>query len=253
MSLQAKILDQQGSIKRTLVILIATTIVLLYSAFQISRNHQFQFFGKIISHVETDKKVVALTFDDGPTYKGTEPVIEILRQHEIKATFYLNGRPMQQHPELATLLIDAGHEIGNHSYSHKRMVFMPYSDVAEELESTSKLIRELGYQGEIRFRPPYGKKLFMLPYYLANNDITTATWDVEAETFHQGEDTPELIVKRTMKSVKPGSIILLHVMHGDGSTLKALPEIISRLKQRGYRFATVSELIELSPKSLVKG
>ncbi|MBL4673533.1 MAG: polysaccharide deacetylase family protein [Arenicella sp.] len=253
MTLKEKILGQQGSTMLMLLILIISITLLLYGLFQISRNHQFQFFGKLIYHVDTNEKVVALTFDDGPSHKGTEPIIGILRKHGIKGTFYLNGRSMQQHPELAKQLIDAGHEIGNHSYSHKRMVFMPYGEVAEEIESTSKLIHELGYQREIRFRPPYGKNLFMLPYYLANNDITTVTWDVEAETFNQGEDTPELIIKRTMKSVKPGSIILLHVMYGDGSTLKALPTIISRLKKRGYRFTTVGELIELSPKSLAKG
>ena len=253
MTFKAKILGQQGSIKLTLLILIGIISLLLYSVFQLSRNHQFQFFGDLIYQVDTNEKVVALTFDDGPSYKGTEPVIAILKEHGIKGTFYLNGRSIQKHPELAALLVDAGHEIGNHSYSHKRMVFMPYSEVAEELESTNKLIRELGYQGDIRFRPPYGKNLFVLPYYLANNDIATVTWDVEAETFNQGEDTPEKIVKRTMESVKPGSIILLHVMYGDGSTLEALPEIIFRLKQRGYGFATVSELIALSPESRVKG
>lgn len=235
-----------GSIKTWGIVLLLSITLLALTLFQTARNHHFQFFGDLIYNVYTSEKIVALTFDDGPSKKGTKPVIDILKSHNIKGTFYINGKAIQKNPELAQQLIGAGHEIGNHSYSHHRMVLMSYSEVAKEIESTSKLIRELGYENEIRFRPPFGKKLFMLPYYLSKNDITTITWDVEAETFHQGEDTPEQIVKRTMDNVKPGSIILLHVMYGDGSTLKALPEIITKLKERGYDFATVSELIALS-------
>ena len=222
--------------------------MLVYTVFQTARNHQFQFFGDLVYQGDTNDKVVALTFDDGPSHKGTGPVIKILKEHGIRATFYLNGEHIETKPELLTQLINAGHEIGNHSYSHKRMVFMSYSEVAKEVESTTSLIRDFGYTGEIHFRPPYGKNLVVLPYYLANNGITTVTWDVEPETFEPREDTPELIVKRAMEQVRPGSIILLHVMFGEGSTLKALPELITQLKHRGFSFATVSELIALSPE-----
>ena len=232
-----------------LLVTVLALPIFAYILFEISRSDQFQFFGKLIYEVDTKEKIVALTFDDGPTIKGTDPVLKVLKDHDIKATFYLNGSSIKKSPKLTRQIIDAGHEIGNHSYSHKRMVFMSYSEVAREIESTTKLIKELGYEGEIRFRPPFGKKLFVLPYYLSKNDLTTITWSVETETFNPGEDTPELIIKRAMTSVKPGAIILLHVMYGDGASLKALPEIITRLKQQGYSFTTVSELIALSEKS----
>lgn len=245
--------NQIGSVKTWALIAVIVLTILGYSLYQISRNHQFQFFGDLVYEVDTKQKIVALTFDDGPTYKGTKPVLKILKKHNIKATFYLNGKQIQTKPELVRQLIDAGHEIGNHSYSHKRMVFMSLDEIAKEVESTNQLIRAFGYRDEIHFRPPYGKNLFMLPYYLAKNDITTVTWDVETETFNEAQDTPELIVKRTMDDVKPGSIILLHVMYGNGSSLKALPEIITQLKKRNYSFATVNELIKLSSQSVSKG
>ncbi len=234
------------------IVIACLALLVAYTLYQTARNHQFQFFGDLFYEANINAKVVALTFDDGPSRKGTDPVIRILREHNIKGTFYLNGRHIETKPELVTQLIDAGHEIGNHSYSHKRMVFMGYKQVANEVESTRALIRGVGYEGKIHFRPPYGKNLFILPYYLSKKGITTVTWDVEPETFNQGEDTPELIVKRTMANVKPGSVILLHVMYGDGSTLRALPEIITRLKSRGYDFATVSELIALSRENTTK-
>lgn len=245
-TIQAEPSFAKGSIKVWLLAILLALPILAYALRQVSRSDQFQFFGNLIYEVDTKEKVVALTFDDGPTEKGTSSVVEILKHHNVKGTFYINGKSIKKSPELTRQLIDAGHEIGNHSYSHKRMVFMSYGEVAKEVESTSKLIQDLGYEDEIRFRPPFGKKLFTLPYYLGENDITTVTWSVETETFNEGQDTPELIVKRAMDSVKPGAIILMHVMYGDGSSLKALPEIIIRLKKQGYTFATVSELIALA-------
>ena len=172
-------------------------------------------------------------------------MLNILKNENIPATFYLNGKQLDKFPDLARLLIDSGHEIGNHSFSHPRMLFMSYSEVADQIERTTDSIRRYGYKGKIRFRPPYGKSLFMLPLYLSNNDITTVTWDVAPEWFVDGADTASNIHKRTLEQVNPGSIILLHVMYGDGATLQALPGIIQSLKQKGYQFATVSDLLAL--------
>lgn len=223
----------------------AGLMLAVYGLFEISRIPQFQLFGDLVYRVNTEEKVVALTFDDGPKPGSTQTVLEILNLENVRGTFYLNGAPMRNNPAETKLIIDGGHEIGNHAYSHRRMVFMSYDEVAREVTDTSKIIREMGYKGEISFRPPYGKSLFVLPYYLQQNNITTVTWDVESETFREGEDTPEKIVQRTLDQVKPGSIILMHLMYGDGSTLEALPTIIKKLKAQGYRFATVGELRSL--------
>jgi len=240
---------QRGGVKTWLLFSIICLLVLSYGLYHLSRNTEFQLFGNLVYQGITEQKVVALSFDDGPTYKGTLPTLEALQRHDIKATFFLTGEGIKARPEIAKQLIEAGHEIGNHSLSHKRMLFMSYRDVANEVETTNQLIRDIGYEGEIHFRPPYGKKLLMLPYYLSEKGITTVMWSVAPESYSEPKESAEGLAKQTMESVKPGSIILLHANYGDGATHQALPEIINRLKNDGYRFVSVSELMALSSKS----
>lgn len=238
--------SQTRNRRRILVIALFLGITLVLGSLWIMKNDQFQLMGDLIYRVDTQEKAIALTFDDGPKPGRTQAILKILEQEKIPATFYLNGKGMERNPNETELLVASGHELGNHSYSHPRMVWMPYSTVADEIESTTKVLRDFGYQGEIRFRPPYGKSFITLPLYLKNHNIQTVTWDVAPEHF-DGSDTPENIYKRTMEQVKPGSIILLHVMYGDGSALKAVPKIIHALKDQGYEFKTVEQLIALKP------
>lgn len=229
-------------------VLMAVSITGSLAIFMLLKNDQFQLFGEMIYRVDTDQKVVALTFDDGPTPERTNEILSILDKQKIKATFFLNGNSLQRHAEAGRLLVNSGHEIGNHSYSHKRMVFMAYSEVAFELESTEKIIRDYGYLGPIHFRPPYGKKLINLPLYLRNNNIKTITWDVEPETWGSPRATVKERIERGINGAEAGSIILMHVMHGDDKSMAAVTPIIRRLKAKGYQFLTVSELIAHQPK-----
>lgn len=207
------------------------------------KNDQFQLFGEMIYRVETQEQVIALTFDDGPTPERTEQILEILEREQIKATFFLVGNALKKNHLQAELLINSGHEIGNHSYSHQRMVFTSYAKVAQEIEATNKIIRDYGYTGILHFRPPYGKKLVTLPLYLKNNDIKTITWDVEPETWGATPASVDERVKRAIEGASPGSIILMHVMFGGDESMRAVTPIIRKLKADGYQFLTVSELI----------
>ena len=219
------------------------------SLFYLSRSRDFQVFGEIVHRVETNDKVIALTFDDGPVPGATEKIISILAQEQIPATFFLTGREMERYPDGAKKLIAAGHQIGNHSYSHPRMVFMSYQTVANEVAKTNELIRNLGYKNEIVFRPPYGKKLLMLPLYLQRNNITTVIWDIEPETFSEVSASSEKITEHVVAEAKPGSIILLHVMYPSRQTsMDAVPSIIRELKAQGYRFVTVNDLLTLTSR-----
>ena len=224
-----------------------TLVLLMAVVFNISKCRDFQLFGKIVNRVDTDEKIIALTFDDGPLPGATEKIINILAQEQITATFFLTGREMEQYPEEAKKLIAAGHQIGNHSYSHPRMVFMSYQDVTNEVANTNELIRNLGYKNEIVFRPPYGKKLLMLPLYLQRNNITTVIWDIEPETFSEVSASSEKITEHVVAKAKPGSIILLHIMYPSRQTsMDAVPSIIRELKAQGYRFVTVNDLLTLT-------
>ena len=216
---------------------------------QISKSRHFQFFGEIIPSVKTDKKFVALTFDDGPTKENTEEILQILEQEDVKATFFLIGSDMNKNEGETEKIIAKGHEIGNHSYSHKRMMFVSPTFVKEEIEKTDKLIRKAGYKDEILFRPPYGKKLFLLPWYLAQNNRKSITWDIEPETWEMPPRPIQIksdeVIQQTVEQIENGSIILLHVMYKrNKASMKAVRPIIKGLRDKQFEFVTVSELLK---------
>lgn len=227
---------------KKLLIVLLVLIAVSYSLFQVSKSRSFQFFGGIVEKVETEEKVVALTFDDGPGVH-TDEILSILEKEEVKATFYLTGREIEENMKDAKKLVQAGHEIGNHTYSHERMVLKSPSFIKNEIETTDEWIREAGYEGEITFRPPYGKKLFFLPYYLNKHDRPTILWNMEPETNPEIAADSVKITDDIVSRIEPGSIILLHVMYESRKeSLDSVGPTIEALKKKGYTFVTVSEL-----------
>ncbi len=210
----------------------------------LSRSPQYQLFGELVDRVETDDRLIALTFDDGPARENTPRILAMLAALDVKATFYLVGEAISYHPEEARAIVAAGHEVGNHSYTHSRMLLRSPGFVASEVERTSALIREIGYTGAIHFRPPYGKKLFTLPYYLWRQDIKTITWSVAPESNLPSHASPEAIAAYVLEHARPGDIVLLHVMFKVREhSLAAVPLIVQGLRESGYRLVTVSELL----------
>ncbi len=221
-----------------------------YILFQISKSRTFQFFGGLTYRVATDHKVVALTFDDAPTLK-TADVLAILKQKHVVATFYEIGKEIERYPEIAKAVVAAGMEVGNHSYSHQRFLLTSPSFVQSEVQKTNDLIRSTGYKGDITFRPPNGKKLFSLPWYLHQHGIQTIMWDVEPDTYlptNQTEDEQTtFLVGYTVANVRPGSIILLHPFCDTcGGDRRAIGQIIDDLQSKGYKFVTISQLLASS-------
>jgi peptidoglycan/xylan/chitin deacetylase (PgdA/CDA1 family) len=238
------ILKSRRARKWTIVVASLLVVVVggAFTLLQVADSRTFQFFGTLVNRVETGEKIVALTFDDGPDPAGTHAILDTLRGRAVPATFFLIGRDIAAHPDLARDIAAAGHEIGNHSFSHDRMIGVTPSWVADEVEATDALIRTTGYTGEIHFRPPNGKKLFALPHYLASHHRTTITWDVEPDS--AGTPDAATIERTTVDRVRPGSIILLHGMYpAREQTRQAIGPVVDRLKQRGYRFVTVSQLL----------
>ncbi len=225
---------------------IAAVLLTLYGLWQLSRSRDFQLFGEIVPRVETTEKVVALTFDDGPTPAYTQGVLDILQAKGVVATFFLMGVDVDKHPAETRAIIAAGHEVGNHTYTHPDMTLASEEMAADEIGRTDEAIRRAGYAGAIHVRPPFGKKLIGLPLYLAKHDRLTITWDVEPESYSDIASDPAKITAHVLEKVRPGSIIILHVMYDSREpSRQALPAIIDGLRTRGYRFATVSELLAL--------
>jgi peptidoglycan/xylan/chitin deacetylase (PgdA/CDA1 family) len=208
----------------------------------LTKLRRFEFLGEYIRRVDTDERIVALTFDDGPNPPHTNQILGVLDRYQVRATFFVIGRNVEKHPEIARLVLLRGHELGNHSYSHTRMIFKSPSFVRSEVEKTDRLLSELGVTQRIHFRPPYGRKMLVLPYVIARMHKKNIMWDVDSTDYEVFD--PETIVRHALRCVRPGSIILLHDGEGDCSqTVTATEMLIKDLRERGYEFGTVSELI----------
>lgn len=226
--------------RRILIRLLITAgiaIALCLGAYLLMNARGVQLAGKIVTHSVTNQKKIALTFDDGPS-KDTDEILAMLNKLGVKCTFFLTGEAIENDMDAAKAIAAAGHQIGNHSYSHERMVFKSAQWIENEIDNTNALIREIGYEGEIHFRPPYCKKLLLLPFELEKRGMATVTWNVET----MASGTSEVIVKSVVEQAQPGAIILLHIMYSEKER-EALPGIVNALRDQGYEFVTVNELL----------
>ena len=221
--------------------------LILYGAWQFSKSRTHQLFGEFYPRVETANSLVALTFDDGPRPEYADEVIEILEKENVRATFFVTGAELHKYPEGGEKLVDAGHILGNHSYSHKQMVLNSTEFIRDEIEVTDSLIQAAGHSGEIYFRPPYGKCLVGLPWYLKRHNRKTVMWDIEPESYRDIMNEPVKIRSHISDNVRPGSIILLHVMYKSRQASRdALPGIIDDLRSSGYQIVTLPQLFASS-------
>jgi peptidoglycan/xylan/chitin deacetylase (PgdA/CDA1 family) len=228
--------------------LLASALALLAAlagTYMLHRSRTFQLFGEIQSRVEPiTGPAVALTFDDGPT-AGADPLLDYLRANRVPATFFLTGSGTAEHPEVARRLVADGHELGNHTYSHRPMILRSPSFIRSEVERTDSLIRAAGHAGPIFFRPPYCKKLVGLPLYLRDTGRLTITFDVEPESDPDVASDADRIVEHVLARARPGSIILLHPWYrANEPTRRAVPRIVEGLRARGFELLTVRELRE---------
>ncbi len=201
-----------------------------------------QLIGQAFFKVNTTEKIIALTFDDGPSPIFTPQILDILKKHIIKATFFVLGEKAQKYPELLKRIYEEGHEIGNHSWSHRRLIFKSPSFIRREILETDRIIREAGYKGPIHFRAPYGNKLIILPWILKTMDRPHILFDIIPKDWEL--PSPHLISQRVMDELHPGAIILLHDGDGDRSNaVTALDGLIADINKRGYKFLKITDLL----------
>jgi peptidoglycan/xylan/chitin deacetylase (PgdA/CDA1 family) len=198
------------------------------------------------------QKVVALTFDDGPSPDYTPLILDILKKHNVKATFFLVGKHVEKYPEVARRIFAEGHEIGNHTYSHRDLVPSSKKKLKREILFNQEVIKKyLGIEPAL-FRPPRGIYSEAVRQFVVKNGLTLVLWSVSGIDW---AGTPaSLIAKRILRYTHPGAIILLHdsgaLLRSEGhsriNTARSLQKVIPALKDKGYKFVTVSELIELA-------
>lgn len=197
----------------------------------------------VYRRVVTEDKVVALTFDDGPHPRYTPLILDILAEYDAKATFFVIGKNMELYGEAARRAAREGHEIGNHTYAHPALSGISDADFEREILKNEALIEE--YTGKLPsvFRPPEGYCTTAVERIVTRNGGTVILWNVDTKDW--AGCPSEDIVKNVMKNTVPGSIILFHDYVGaKNTTIDALKEILPRLSAAGYRFVTVTELIE---------
>lgn len=232
-------------------ILLTTTLTLAAAVglYLLMNARCYQLLGDLVCHGAGDHKHIALTFDDAPSEHTSDAVLAVLAEKNVQATFFMIGENMARHPQAAQRIAAAGHELGNHSYSHRRFLLRSPAFIAREIEDTNALIRAAGYHGPIHFRPPYGKKLLGLPWYLARHHITTVMWD--SEPTRQQPPTAEAITAAALAQAHNGAIILLHPFCPDAcrAEREALPHIIDGLHAQGYTLVTVSTLLTPQPEN----
>lgn len=212
---------------------------------QLVNSRTFQVFGALVARAPCSERLVALTLDDGPTPEGTAPLLELLARHRVPATFFVEGRQLDRFPELGRQLVSAGHQLGNHSYTHVRLLLRSPSFLRQELEATDRAIRASGFEGEILFRPPFGKKLLGLPWLLSQTGRTTVMWDLEPESVAGAGSSEAELVDHVLERAQPGSILLLHAMRdAAGFKRRVLEQTLPGLRARGFRWVTLHELFE---------
>jgi peptidoglycan/xylan/chitin deacetylase (PgdA/CDA1 family) len=202
-------------------------------------NGPIQLFGDHLRRIETTERVVALTFDDGPHPTRTPLVLDLLERHGVKATFFMMGRSVERWPDTARDVVARGHQVGNHSYSHPRLVFMSPARVREEVERTDTLLRDIGVTGDIFFSPPHGSKLVVLPYVLLQMNKIAVYSYTDPEEWKRPPAAE--MVERVLAQVRPGAVVGFHDTAG-AETLRAVDDVITVLKSQGYRFTTIAEL-----------
>ena len=207
-------------------------------------------FGKTYWSAATRKRVVALTFDDGPNEPSTSEVLSILRKEGVKATFFLVGEDVRRYPATARSIVREGHAIGNHSDSHRFAFALEAAwDQAKDLDRAEETIHQATGVFPRLFRPPQGIRSPWLMNLLRQDSLVMVNWDdAPGDWTHLGA---KQLADRAVAHAHPGAIILLHdgldnIRGVDRSaTIAALPEIIHRLRREGYTFLTLPELLGL--------
>lgn len=191
---------------------------------------------------------MALTFDDGPSGRFTERLLDGLEERQVKATFFLCGYRIAQYPNLTRRMGEEGHEIGLHGYSHNNMAAMGAGELNRELEDTMALLPD---NADIHLlRPPGGKTTDTVAEAAANCGVAIITWSIDPRDWATSD--AQAVTRSVVGQVQDGDIILLHDM--TDSSVDAALAIVDKLKLQGYRFCTVSELarekgMELTPGS----
>jgi len=243
-------------INMNILITILTVLILIIGLlYYLTVWSKAQLFGYFPDSIRTEKKVIALTFDDGPNPPYTDKLLEILARHNVKATFFMPAKNIEKFPGLVREIYAAGHIIGSHSYAHKFSNNYKSLTFEEEINKGEEVIKRTIGRSPALYRPPW---LFNQPWLLNNlkkHSLTpvsgyfSSTWEV----WHA---SAEQIAKDALRVVRPGRILIFHDgfdTEGGARTgsVGAVDIIIPELKKQGYEFLTVDQLLGVNPYQII--
>lgn len=202
------------------------------------------------SSVHTEKMVLAMTFDDGPHPVNTPKLLDMLKQRNIKATFFLIGKSAKTYPQIVRRILEEGHEIGNHTWTHCSLTSRSDEQIRSELKmSEDALVEAAGYRPHL-IRPPYGAinsriKEFMYKEF----GYSTILWSVDPQDWRR--PGVSVVTSRLVNGAHPGAIMLAHDIHPP--TIQAMPAMFDQLLAKGYQFVTVSQLMNIEKENVPLG
>ncbi len=211
-----------------------------------------RFQGKTVKNVtlKNKQKVIALTFDDGPWNKTTEQILDILKKHNIKVTFFVVGQHLNERQEIGKKIVEAGHVMANHTWNHpaKKSKMSP-DRIKSEIGRTADLIYKITGRTTNLFRPPGGVLVNGLADYAKERKHTVVLWSADSVDWYYR--SAQEITKRILNKASNGGIALLHDGGGPRDhVVEALPNIIAGLKKQGYEFVTIPELLTMKDREL---
>lgn len=203
-------------------------------------------FRPVLVRGPAQSRDVVLTFDDGPTSPFTEQILDILAEHKVPATFFMCGKNVERHPEIARRVVREGHTIGNHTYSHPFLYLRTPQFMANEIDRTQETIERVTGVRPNLFRPPYGARWFSLMPILKARGLKMVMWSAAGYDWMYHT---QAIIKATTRGMRSGSVILLHDGHerqppekvDRSNTVEALPAIISAATKAGLKFVPIEK------------
>lgn len=204
------------------------------------------FYGKVLTHADTQRKVIALTFDDGPYPPYTQKLLNVLAEKHVHATFFMVGENAAKHPELVREVQSAGHLVALHAGYHKDLLKLSPDEVRSNIAYGKSTLE--GITGtQLHFmRPPHGFKDWSVISAIEDADLLTTNWSIIPRDWTN--PGAQVITDRVLEKAEPGAIVLLH--DGDSpknkapreQTIEAVAAIIDKLRAQGYEFVTIEEL-----------
>jgi peptidoglycan-N-acetylglucosamine deacetylase len=195
------------------------------------------------------EKLVAITFDDGPDPIFSSQILDVLKKHKAKATFFVVGQYAKAHPEIIKREREEGHEVGNHTFTHIDVLKVTKNKLNKEIEKTERIIYRDGEPEVKLFRPPLGHMSWQLINMMKEKRYKSVLWSWHQDTRDWSGRSAGPMIQQVVGNVRNGDIILFHDAGGDRTpTVQALKGILPQLKARGYKCVTVSELLKHHPK-----